>query len=107
MTCCGKATTSVFLGRECDAEAVAFDLWIEEEEIRSNFEAQGASYPVTAIQRDVRSLPFQDGEFDAIICIEYFGTDVRLIPRLKRGGGIGMTTPLLGRIRTRSHRRPI
>ncbi len=99
---CGKGATSVFLARECDVEVVAFDLWIGEEEMRSNFDAQGVSDRVTAVHGDVRNLPFQDGEFDAIISIdafEYFGTDVRLFPSLmrvlKQGGSIGMTTPSL------------
>lgn len=99
---CGKGATSIFLARECDVDVVAFDLWIGEDEMQSNFDAQGVSDRVAAVRGDVRDLPFQDGEFDAIISIdafEYFGTDVRLIPSLlrvlKKGGGIGMTTPAL------------
>jgi cyclopropane fatty-acyl-phospholipid synthase-like methyltransferase len=99
---CGKGATSVFLARECDVDVVAFDLWIRQDELRSNLEAQGVSDRVSAVNGDVRDLPFEDAEFDAIISVdafEYFGTDVRLLPRvlrvLKPAGGIGMTTPAL------------
>jgi len=99
---CGKGATSVFLSRECDVDVVAFDLWIDEDELRSNLEGQGVTDRVTPINGDVRDLPFRDREFDAIVSIdafEYFGTDVRLLPALlrvlKTGGRIGMTTPAL------------
>lgn len=99
---CGKGATSVFLARECDADVVAFDLWIDEAELSSNLAAMGVSERVTAVNGDVHRLPFQEEEFDAIISIdafEYFGTDVRLLPSLLRvlkpGGCIGMTTPAL------------
>lgn len=99
---CGQGATSVFLVRECDVDVVAFDLWIEEDVLRSNLQAQGVLDRVTPVNGDVRDAPFEDGAFDAIVSIdafEYFGTDVRLIPSLvrllKRHGGIGMTTPAL------------
>ncbi len=99
---CGKGATSIFLARECDVDVVAFDLWIEEDELLHNLAAQGVLDRVTPVNGDVRDAPFEDGEFDAIISIdafEYFGTDVRLLPSLvrllKTRGGIGMTTPAL------------
>lgn len=99
---CGKGATSVFLACERDVDVVAFDLWVDEDELRSNLEAQGVADRVTPVNGDVRDLPFEDGEFDAIISVdafEYFGTDVRLLPTvlrvLKSAGGIGMTTPAL------------
>lgn len=106
---CGKGATSVFLAQECDVDVVAFDLWVDETELRSNLEAQGVADRVTPVNGDVRDLAFGDGEFDAIISIdafEYFGTDVRLLPNLvrvlKEGGHLGMTTPAL---RTDPYRR--
>lgn len=99
---CGKGATSVFLARECDVDVVAFDLWVEADELRSSLEAQGVTDRVTPVNGDVRDLPFEDNEFDAIVSIdafEYFGTDVRVLPRLLRvlkpAGRIGMTTPAL------------
>lgn len=99
---CGKGATSVFLARERDVAVVAFDLWVEEDELRGNLEAQGVADRVTAVNGDARNLPFEDDEFDAIVSVdafEYFGTDVRFLPSvirvLKPAGGIGMTTPAL------------
>jgi cyclopropane fatty-acyl-phospholipid synthase-like methyltransferase len=99
---CGKGATSVFLARECDVDIVAFDLWIDEDELRATMQAQGVDGRVTVVNGDARDLPFQDGEFDAIVSVdafEYFGTDIRFLPSLLRvlraGGSIGMTTPAL------------
>ncbi|MCD4523785.1 cyclopropane-fatty-acyl-phospholipid synthase family protein [Nocardioides sp. cx-173] len=99
---CGKGATSVFLVQECDVDVVAFDLWVDEDELRSNLEAQGVAERVTAVNGDARNLPFDDDAFDVIVSIdafEYFGTDVRLLPTvlrvLKPAGGIGITTPAL------------
>jgi cyclopropane fatty-acyl-phospholipid synthase-like methyltransferase len=99
---CGKGATSVFLARECDVDVVAFDLWVEADELRANLEAENVIDRVTPVNGDVRGLPFEDDKFDAIISIdafEYFGTDVRLLPSvlrvLKSAGRIGMTTPAL------------
>ncbi|MCR6030827.1 methyltransferase domain-containing protein [Nocardioides sp. zg-579] len=99
---CGKGATSVFLARELDVDVVAFDLWVEEDELRSNLEAHGVADRVTAVNGDVRDLPFDDDEFDVIVSIdafEYFGTDVRILPSvlrvLKPAGALGMTTPAL------------
>lgn len=96
----GKGATSVFLARECGVEVVACDLWVPAEEAARTFAE--AAVRVTAVQADVRDLPFADAEFDAIVSIdafEYFGTDVQLLPRLLRvlrpGGRIAMSTPAL------------
>src|SRR5436305_1239178 len=62
----------------------------------------GVADQVKAVNADVRSLPFADEQFDAVVSIdafEYFGTDVRLLPTLLRvlraGGRLGMSTPAL------------
>lgn len=98
----GRGATSVFLARECGVEVAACDLWVPAEKARETFEAAGVADRVTAVNADVRDLPFNDEEFDAIVSIdafEYFGTDVHLLPRVLRvlrpGGSIGMSTPAL------------
>jgi SAM-dependent methyltransferase len=96
----GRGATSVFLVRECNVTVTACDLWVGTEELEAVLREAGVEDSVTAVNADVRRLPFQDGEFDAIVSIdafEYFGTDVHLLPGLLRvlkpGGAIGMTTP--------------
>ena len=96
----GRGATSVFLARECAVTVTACDLWVDTEEINEVLRDAGVEDAVTAVNADVRHLPFQNDEFDAIVSIdafEYFGTDVHLLPILlrvlKAGGVIGMTTP--------------
>ncbi len=100
----GKGATSVFLVKECDVDAVALDLWISSEQPGAVHEAAGVAHRVTAVQGDIRTMAFPDGEFDAIVSIdafEYFGTDVHLLPSLMRvlrpGGRIAISTPALRR----------
>jgi SAM-dependent methyltransferase len=97
---CGRGATSVFLARECGVTVTACDLWVGVDELERLFREAGVHGSVTAVNADVRRLPFEDDEFDAIVSIdafEYFGTDVHLLPALlrvlKSGGRIGMTTP--------------
>ncbi len=96
----GRGATSVFLARECAVTVTACDLWVDTEEVNEVLREAGVEDAVTAVNADVRHLPFQNDEFDAIVSIdafEYFGTDVHLLPVLlrvlKAGGVIGMTTP--------------
>src|SRR5436190_1690466 len=96
----GRGATSVFLARECGVAVTACDLWVSVEELAGVLREAGVERSVTAVNADVRQLPFTDDEFDAIVSIdafEYFGTDVHLLPTLlrvlKSGGTIGMTTP--------------
>jgi cyclopropane fatty-acyl-phospholipid synthase-like methyltransferase len=98
----GRGATSVFLARECGVDVVACDLWIPAEEAQVVFDQAEVADRVTAVNANVRDLPFADGDFDAIVSIdafEYFGTDVHLLPLLVRvlkpGGAIGMSTPAL------------
>jgi cyclopropane fatty-acyl-phospholipid synthase-like methyltransferase len=99
---CGRGATSVFLAREAGVDVVAVDRWVEQTELQGVLEQAGVTDRVTAINADVRQLPFEDGGFDAIVSIdafEYFGTDVHLLPSLLRvlrpGGALAMSTPAL------------
>jgi SAM-dependent methyltransferase len=99
---CGRGATSVFLAQQYDLEVVAFDLWIEPDDIRAVLRGAGVEDRVTVVQGDARFLPFQDSEFDAVLSIdafEYFGADPWFLPGLLRvvkpGGRIGMSTPAL------------
>ena len=99
---CGRGATSVFLAQQCDVDVVAFDLWVDPDDIRAVLRQAGVDHRVDVVQGDARSLPFPDAEFDAVLSIdafEYFGADPRFLPGLLRvvapGGRIGMTTPAL------------
>src|SRR5207244_1364028 len=96
----GRGATSVLLARVCGVTVTACDLWVSVEELEGVFREAGVERSFTAVNADVRQLPFAGDEFDAIVSIdafEYFGTDVHLLPTLlrvlKSGGTIGMTTP--------------
>jgi cyclopropane fatty-acyl-phospholipid synthase-like methyltransferase len=98
----GRGATSVFLAREFGVDVVACDLWVPAEEAAAVFDAAGVADSVTAVNADVRKLPFAAEEFNAIVSVdafEYFGTDIHLLPLLMRvlkpGGHIGVSTPAL------------
>ena len=101
---CGSGATSVFLAKELDVEVWAVDLWVPADVIRATVDSAGLGDFVQVTNADVRSLPFDDSFFDAVISIdawEYFGTDDHLLPQLLRvlrpGGSIGMATPAMVR----------
>ena len=98
---CGGGASSVFLAREAQVEVVAVDRALDAD-LDGVLREAGVADRVAAVRADVRELPFGDGEFDAIVCIdafEYFGTDVHLLPGLLRvlrpGGAIAISTPAL------------
>jgi SAM-dependent methyltransferase len=99
---CGRGATAVFLAREADVVVSAMDQWVSEGDLRAVVDAAGLAHRIVVSVGDVRHLPFDDAEFDAIVSIdafEYFGTDVHLLPTLLRvlkpGGRIAISTPAL------------
>ncbi|TCM44488.1 methyltransferase family protein [Kribbella sp. VKM Ac-2568] len=75
---CGLGMTSVFLAREYDVQVVAADHWIPAAANQRRFDEAGLGGRVQAVDAEARALPFQQGEFDAIVSIgtyHYFGTD--------------------------------
>ena len=101
---CGRGASSVFLAEQLDVEVWAVDLWIDADENARRLAELGLEGRVHAVHADARALPFDDGAFDAIVCIdayEYFGTDVHVLPALLRvlapGGRIGIATPSIRR----------
>lgn len=98
----GKGATSVFLAKEFGVQVWAADLWIDPSDAAANFASQGVD--VTAIKAEAHALPFAQGFFDAIVCIdayEYFGTADNYLAYitgfLKPGGQFGIATPALTR----------
>ena len=100
----GLGATSVFLARELGAEVWATDLWVSADDAAKVMADAGVEDRVHVVNADVRTLPYDNEQFDAIVSIdswEYFGTDDRLLPTLvpvlKPGGVIGIATPCLDR----------
>ncbi|WP_432945900.1 SAM-dependent methyltransferase [Kribbella sp. CA-253562] len=96
----GKGVTSVFLAKEYGVQVWAADLWIDPTEAAANF----TGLDITALKAEAHALPFAQGFFDAIVCIdayEYFGTAdgylAYLTGFLKPGGQLGVATPALRR----------
>lgn len=97
----GKGTTSVFLAKEYGVQVWAADLWIDPTEAAANIASQGVDSVVT-VKAEAHTLPFAQGFFDAIVCIdayEYFGTADNYLAYitgfLKPGGQFGVATPAL------------
>jgi SAM-dependent methyltransferase len=97
---CGKAMSSVFLAKEFGVQVWATDLWNKAEDNLARIEDAGLDQQVFPIHADARSLPFAQGFFDAILCVDayiYFGTDdlyLRYIHQfVKPGGQIGVVVP--------------
>jgi cyclopropane fatty-acyl-phospholipid synthase-like methyltransferase len=97
---CGRALSSIFLAREYGVHVWATDLWIGATENLTRIEAAGVTDHVFPIHSDARTLPYAEGYFDAITCVDayiYFGTDDLYLDYLQRfvkpGGQIGMVVP--------------
>ena len=102
---CGKGVTSVFLAREFGVQVYAVDFdqwegWTSVDGRWNNAKKHGVEHSVIPITADARSLPFAQGFFDAIVCVDayfYFGADdaylENIIKFLRPGGQIGMIVP--------------
>ncbi|HSJ55173.1 MAG TPA: methyltransferase domain-containing protein [Anaerolineae bacterium] len=99
---CGKGATSIFLARHFGARLVAVDLWTEATFLDRKFSARGYRDRVVPLRLDATApLPFGDGYFDAVFCmnsLSFYGGSVQflqhLLKHLKSGGQlvVGMET---------------
>ena len=99
---CGRATASIFLAREFGCTVFAADAGIDPSENSRRIEEYEMSHLVFPLHADARRLPFAQGYFDVILCIDsfiYFGTDDLYLDYLRRfirpGGRIGVVHPCL------------
>ncbi len=97
---CGRATSSHFLAKEFGVTVWAADLWIKPTENHALIENAGMSSDIFPIYAEARALPFADGYFDAIVCLDayhYFGTDDLYLGTIakfvRRGGQLGIVVP--------------
>jgi len=84
---CGKALTSIFLAREFGVQVVAADLWIKPTENWARISAAGCAGQVLPLLAEAHDLPFAEGYFDAVVCVDayhYFGTDERYLAYLSQ-----------------------
>lgn len=96
----GKGATSVFLAKEYGVQVWAADLWVEPTEAARYI----ANPAVVTLKAEAHALPFAQGFFDAIVCIdayEYFGTAdtylAYITSFLRPGGQFGVATPAMTR----------
>jgi cyclopropane fatty-acyl-phospholipid synthase-like methyltransferase len=74
---CGKALTSIFLAKEFGVTVFATDLWISASDNWKRVCEAGVENLVLPIHSDAHSLPYANGFFDAIVCInsfQFYGT---------------------------------
>ena len=75
---CGRAASSIFLGREYGVQVWAADLWFDPGENQQRIDDAQLGQQVFALRADARALPFDPEFFDAVVSIDayvYFGTD--------------------------------
>ncbi len=99
----GKGTTSAFLAKEYGVRVWAADLWIDPTTAAEHIAVQGVE-GVTTLKAEAHALPFAQGYFDAIVCVdawEYFGTADNYLAYITKflvpGGQLGVATPALRR----------
>lgn len=107
---CGRAASSIFLAREFDVQVWAADLWFSAAENAQRIADAGVADRVFPLQADARALPFSEGYFDAVICVDsfvYFATDDLYLNYiswfLQPGGqlgfvGAGLTQEIPGKV---------
>ena len=102
----GSGITSAMLAEHWRATVFAADLWGDPTDPARLMERLGLSgHQVVPLRADAWELPFADGFFDAVTCIDaynYFGRDERylsqgLLPKVRRGGLIYLAISGLSR----------
>ncbi len=91
---CGSAASSLYLADNYGARVIAVDLWTDPADNARRIESRGHRGDIIPLQLDAgQPLPFADGYFDAILCVNNlnsYGTDLAVLDRiarhLKRGG---------------------
>jgi ubiquinone/menaquinone biosynthesis C-methylase UbiE len=94
---CGKALSSIFLAKEFGVQVWANDLWISATENWQRIREAGLENQIFPIYAEAHALPYAEGFFDAIVCLDsyqYYGTDDLYLNYFQKfvrpGGQIGI-----------------
>ncbi len=98
---CGKGLTSLVIAKETGARVYADDLWISAEENGKRFAQWGIGEQVKPICEDANNLPFEGGQFNALVSIDsyhYFAGhegffQEKLLPFMKDGAVVLIGIP--------------
>lgn len=97
---CGRGMSSLFLAKELQVQVWAADLWVSPDENWQRVQELDLQQLVYPIQAEAHTLPFAEGFFDAIICVDawhLFGLGEGFVRRIahyvRNGGFIGMISP--------------
>lgn len=97
---CGAGLSSLALGFACKGTIYAIDSWNTPEENRVRFDVFSCGSRIIAVQADAPKLPFDEGFFDALVCLDsyhYFGRDEGTIDKVasyvKLGGKLYLGMP--------------
>lgn len=90
----GKGITSLFLANETNSLVYAAELWINPTVNYESFKEWGVADKVIPIKVDANELPFAEGYFDVMVCIDafhYFAGkknffEEKILPFLKKDG---------------------
>ena len=93
---CGMGLSSIYLARTFGVRVFAADLWINPSDNFARFRDFGLEDAVIPLRAEGHALPFAEGYFDAVICIDayhFFGCDpeyldAHIVPLVKPGGFI-------------------
>ena len=98
---CGMGLSSIYLARTFGVRVFAADLWINPSDNFARFRDFGLEDAVIPLRAEGHALPFAEGYFDAVICIDayhFFGCDpeyldAHIVPLVKPGGFIAAAIP--------------
>ena len=98
---CGMGLSSIYLARTFGVRVFAVDLWINPSDNFARFRDFGLEDAIIPLRAEGHALPFAEGYFDAVICIDAYHSfgcapeylDAHIVPLVKPGGFIAAAIP--------------